>query len=271
MRVATFNLHAGVDGWGRPTRVLEVVKALDADVLMLPELWRSDEGADFYDDLASSLAMSGGFAPLARGERLTTGVGGATWQPRLAHFTGERGLYFDEHRALTAVQRSHRARADTLESGTWGLALLTRLDVEDVRVVPLGRLPREKVERALVVARLREHGRSFFAVAVHGAHLSHGSHRLYQRVNAFADTLDPTLPVLLGGDFNCWGPLLRVLLPGWRELARARTWPAARPHSQIDHLLGRGTWTSHGTFTRDGGSDHLALVADLSVDAGQSS
>ena len=73
MRVATFNLHAGVDGWGRPTRVLEVVKDLDADILILPELWRADDGPDFYDDLSTSLAaMTGDFAPLASGERVTS-------------------------------------------------------------------------------------------------------------------------------------------------------------------------------------------------------
>ena len=59
MRVATFNLHAGVDGWGRPTRVLDVVKELDADMLILPELWRADDGHDFFDDLSTSLSHDG--------------------------------------------------------------------------------------------------------------------------------------------------------------------------------------------------------------------
>jgi endonuclease/exonuclease/phosphatase family metal-dependent hydrolase len=142
---------------------------------------------------------------------------------------------------------------------------LTRLDVEDVRVVSLGRLPREKVQRALVVAQLRDAGQTFYVLAIHGAHLSHGSFRQYRRVSAFVKTLDPTRPVLFGGDFNCWRPLLRLLLPGWRSLARGRTWPGPRPHSQIDHILGRGPWVSLESFTRDGGSDHLALVADLEL------
>lgn len=266
MRVATFNLHAGVDGWGRPTRVLEVIKELDADVLILPELWRADDGGvDFYDDLATSLHLEGGFAPLAHGERVTTGVGGPSWQPRFAHFVGERGLYFTEHRDLTKVQNASRAQLRSLEEGTWGLGVLTRLEVEDVRVVSLGRLPREKVQRALVVTRLKDQDRSFYVLAIHGAHLSHGSYLQYQRVSEFVETLDPKLPVLLGGDFNCWRPLLRLLLPGWHTLATGRTWPAPRPHSQIDHILGRGAWKPLGSFTRDGGSDHLALVADIEL------
>ncbi|HEV3187011.1 MAG TPA: endonuclease/exonuclease/phosphatase family protein [Acidimicrobiales bacterium] len=265
MRVATFNLHAGVDGWGRPTRVFEVIKELDADVLILPELWRADDGPDFYEDLKSSLQLKGTFAPLAHGERVTSGVGGPTWQPRLAHFFGERGLFFSGHRSLTKAQRTSRARLQHLEPGTWGLGLLTRLEIEELRVISLGRLPRERVQRALVVARLKENDRSFYVLAIHGAHLSHGSHRQYQRVSEFVETLDPAVPLLIGGDFNSWRPLLRLLLPGWHTLATGRTWPAPRPHSQIDHILGRGPWKSIRSFTRDGGSDHLALVADLEL------
>jgi endonuclease/exonuclease/phosphatase family metal-dependent hydrolase len=265
VRVATFNLHAGVDGWGRPTRALDVIKELDADVLILPELWRADQGPDFYEDLRSSLQMEGAFAALAKGERATSGVGGPTWQPRLAHFFGERGLYFKEHRSLTKAQSANHARLEHVEKGTWGLGLLTRLEVEEVRVVSLGRLPREKVQRALVVAQLRDAGRSFYVLAIHGAHLSHGSFRQYRRVSAFVKTLDPTRPVLFGGDFNCWRPLLRLLLPGWHSLAKGRTWPGPGPHSQIDHILGRGPWVSLKCFTRDGGSDHLALVADVEL------
>jgi endonuclease/exonuclease/phosphatase family metal-dependent hydrolase len=265
VRVATFNLHAGVDGWGRPTRALEVVKELDADVMVLPELWRADEGHDFFTDLSTSLRVTGGFAPLAHGERVTTGVGGPGWQPRLAHFVGERGLFFDEHRALTKAQLASRALLEHVETGTWGLALLTRLTVEHLEVVSLGRLPREKVQRAFVVARLRDGDRSFNVLAVHGAHISHGSHLQYRRINDYVATLDPDLPVLVAGDFNAWRPLLRLYLPGWRSLATGRTWPTPRPHSQIDHVLGRGPWHSTRSYTRDGGSDHLALVADLEL------
>ncbi len=265
MRVATFNLHAGVDGWGRPTRVLEVVKGLDADVLILPELWRADEGPDFYEDLSVSLGMRGGFAPLASGERVTSGEGPASWQPRLAHFVGERGLFFQEHRELTRDQRANRALVERVELGTWGLALLTRLPLEDLRVIPLGRLPRERVTRALVVARLRDGDRPFYALAVHGAHISHGSFRQYRRINQIVSTLEPGVPVLVGGDFNCWRPLLRIIFPHWRTLARGRTWPATHPHSQIDHILGRGPWRSLQSFTRDGGSDHLALIAEVDL------
>lgn len=264
VRVATFNLHAGVDGWGRPTRVVEHAVSLQPDVLICPETWRGDDGADLYDELAARLGMRGIFVPLAHAERSHADSGGRSWQPRLAHFTGEHGLYFREHRSLTPPQHLRRARRRT-EPGKWGLALLTRLEIDDLRVEGLGRLPRERVRRAVIIATLRDEGQRFHVVAVHGAHLSHGSFLQYRRVRAIIAQLDPSLPILLGGDFNSWRPLLRVFLPGWRSLVRARTWPARRPHSQIDHLFARGPWTALGGGASDGGSDHRALFADVTL------
>jgi endonuclease/exonuclease/phosphatase family metal-dependent hydrolase len=236
--------------------------SLNADLLILPELWRSD-GEDFFETLKARLGMDGVFVPLATGQRVTSGTGGRTWQPLLAHLSGERGLFFDEHRTLSNAQRVRRATALGVQDGEWGLGLLTRLEIVDIRVESLGRLPREKVKRALIIATLRDADRTFYALAVHGAHLSHGSYRQYRRVSDIVDTLDPALPILLGGDFNSWRPLLRLLLPGWRSLVNARTWPARTPHSQIDHLLVRGPWERLGGFASDGGSDHRALVADV--------
>ncbi len=126
------------------------------------------------------------------------------------------------------------------------------------------------MQRALIVARLSDQGRSFYVLAIHGAHISHGSYLQYRRVNAIAATLDPALPILLGGDFNCWRPLLRVFLPGWRSFAKGRTWPSrvirTRRSTTSSGAEGGSSTTS---FTRDGGSDHLALVADVELALGQ--
>ncbi len=263
MRVVTFNLHAGVDGWGRRTDALATAIDLAPDVLIAPETWRGDDGDDFVATLAAA-GLVGAFAELARAERATGGRGGRGWQPVTAHLTGERGLYFTEHRSLSALQHAARDGA-TVERGAWGLGLFTRLDVESVAVEPIERLPRERVSRAAVVARLRLGGRPFGVVAVHGAHLSHGSFIQYRRVREIVAALDPALPVIVGGDFNSWRPPLRAFLPGWRGLARARTWPGRHPHSQIDHLLARGPWRVVASGSRDGGSDHRALYADVEL------
>jgi endonuclease/exonuclease/phosphatase family metal-dependent hydrolase len=264
VRVATFNLHAGVDGWGRATSAYEHAVSLRSDILICPEIWRGDNGPDFFADFETDLSMKGAFAPLTRAERVSTGTGKKSWQPLLAHFSAERGLYYREVRDLKKIQIKNRQNV-TLEPGTWGLGLLTRFEIEEINVESLGRLPREKVNRALIIAKLRDQGKSFYVIAVHGAHLSHGSYLQYRRISAIVRLLDPSLPVLIAGDFNCWRPLLRVLLPGWTTLIRARTYPARIPHSQIDHILGRGPWKKLGGGASNGGSDHRALVAEVEL------
>jgi endonuclease/exonuclease/phosphatase family metal-dependent hydrolase len=102
-------------------------------------------------------------------------------------------------------------------------------------------------------------------VGIHGAHLSHGSLGQYRTLAQRLDALGPQVPVVLGGDFNCWRPLLRTVLRHWRTGVRARTWPAWRPHSQIDHLLFRGPWKLSGGRSVTGPSDHRALVLEATL------
>jgi endonuclease/exonuclease/phosphatase family metal-dependent hydrolase len=61
---------------------------------------------------------------------------------------------------------------------------------------------------------------------------------------------------------------VQSFLPGWRRTVRGRTWPAGRPHSQIDHILARaadGTEALHGEVLPPLGSDHRAVRATLRV------
>ncbi len=265
MRVVTSNLHAGVDGWGRPTAALETALSLAPQILICPEVWRGDDGDDFVARIADS-GLRGHFVPLARAQRVANMSPPATsrrWQPWSAHLTGERGLYYGEFRTFTRAQKKTRARQRFAE-GTWGLGLFTSFELRDVRVEPLGRLPRERVSRAAVVATVVVDGVDVSVVAVHGAHLSHGSPLWFARLRRVLATL-PDQPTIVAGDFNAWSPVVRILLPGWTLQGRGRTWPRPRPHSQIDHILTRGSWHRLATGTRDGGSDHLALYADIEL------
>ncbi len=266
VRVVTSNLHAGVDGWGRATPALATAVELGPDILVAPEMWRGDSGDDFVNTLTNA-GYQGHFAPVTRGERVTSTTPPVTsrrWQPWSAHLTGERGLYYGEHRSFSFFQRRTRAR-QTFEAGTWGLGLFTRLPLRTIEQVDVGRLWRERVRRVVIVATIEGPTGPCSVVAVHGAHLSHGSPIWFHRLRQVLNALPGDQPVIVAGDFNAWAPVLRLLLPGWTHQVRARTWPRPRPHSQIDHIVTRGGWRSQGGGAVDGGSDHFALYADLDV------
>jgi endonuclease/exonuclease/phosphatase family metal-dependent hydrolase len=54
-------------------------------------------------------------------------------------------------------------------------------------------------------------------------------------------------------------------MPGWNRAVIGRTWPAWRPHSQIDHILVRGALRGGGgRVLPDAGSDHRPVRVDLS-------
>ena len=265
MRVVTANLHAGVDGWGRPTAALDTAIALEPTVLVCPELWRSD-GDDFVERLASA-GLHGHVVELTSAQRVvrtTPAERSRRWQPFSAHLTGERGLYYGD-RPLSRSQRATRTRQE-VAPGTWGLGLFASQPLRDITVVDLGRLPRERVRRVAITATITVEERPVTVVAVHGAHLSHGSPLWFARLRRALATLPDAKPCIVAGDFNAWTPVVRLLLPGWRPRAKGRTWPWPRPHSQIDHILTRGPWRTLGTGTRDGGSDHRALYVDLTLD-----
>lgn len=73
-------------------------------------------------------------------------------------------------------------------------------------------------------------------------------------------------PAIVAGDCNFWGPPSSLLLPGWRRAVRGRTWPAPRPHSQIDHVFVRGDITVlDATVLAPVGSDHRPVRVHLRV------
>ena len=75
------------------------------------------------------------------------------------------------------------------------------------------------------------------------------------------------VPALIMGDLNLPGGV-PTAITGYRPLARHRTFPAAHPLVQLDHLLLKGelgqVW--HTAALRLAVSDHRALLADLADD-----
>ena len=86
--------------------------------------------------------------------------------------------------------------------------------------------------------------------------------------------LRPQLPagdraVVVAGDCNLWGPGVVRMLPGWRRAVLGRTYPAHRPHSQIDHVLVRDNITVlSGEVLAATPSDHRPVRARLRVAPG---
>ncbi|MGH9028028.1 MAG: hypothetical protein ACRDV4_00190, partial [Acidimicrobiales bacterium] len=53
--VASWNVHCGVDGWGRPFNVVDGCRAIDADVLVLEETWSADGKTSMAQEVGDAL------------------------------------------------------------------------------------------------------------------------------------------------------------------------------------------------------------------------
>jgi endonuclease/exonuclease/phosphatase family metal-dependent hydrolase len=159
------------------------------------------------------------------------------------------------------------ARWQEAERGSWGIAVLVRptLPIEATRLVHMSVLSRDRVRRAALVVDLTVDGRPLSIVGTHMSHLMFGSPRNWLQLGRQLKT-EARRDAVLVGDMNTWGPLVHVFIPGWRRAVVGPTWPAWRPHSQIDHILLRGSIRSvRGAVLPDAGSDHLPVRAELEV------
>lgn len=266
LRVATYNLHVGVDGWGRPSDAVDAAVALDADVLFLQEAWRS-ESVDLAADIAARTGAVARTYSLGSGLRVTGGTGTAAWQPPMALLFGQRALFLDSERSLRPKAVRTLATAKGVERGEWCIGVVTRLPILGEEVVELTHLPRDLARRRLVHLTLETTAGPLEALGLHGAHLSHGSLAQYRElVEDLDERVGDGEAALLGGDLNAWGFLARRVLRGWRHAARGATWPAWRPHSQLDHLFVRGpVEVLGGGPVAARSSDHRPMVASIVV------
>jgi len=289
--VASFNTHAGVDGWGRPYDVVAACRRIDADVLVLQEVWTPVGGGPpgTAEQVAGALAYRVDSFPLARcvlyppagadvrtprwgprpgsphrrrcGLRLVGGDPGSGTFPLWrgsSPWPGDAGPHGRPGRALGAL-------------GTWGLAVLSRVPLSGVDVVDLGRLPRDRARRAAIVVEVDAAvaGRPLRVVGTHMSHLTQGSPRQLRRLALWVGGVAPALDdTVVAGDMNLWGPPVSAALPGLRRVVRGRTWPAWRPVAQVDHILAgpRLAAGSTGEVVADGGSDHRPVRARLRLE-----
>lgn len=230
--VASFNLHWGIDPRGRPFDVLGAVLALDADVTVLPESWRPGDRPAVIDELARTTGAVLHDVPFlsdrdpARPRRLPVGDGPA---------------------------------------GTCGLAMLSRIPVLRVQTMAMPRSSGDVVEeRQAIILDVEVPGGTVAVAGIHASHRLWGS--LPQLRALDAELATRSMPSVIAGDCNMWGPPVQAALRHRRRAVRGRTWPARWPHSQIDHI-----WIDDRLQVVDSrvgpsvGSDHRAVRATLRV------
>ncbi|MGH9103151.1 MAG: endonuclease/exonuclease/phosphatase family protein [Acidimicrobiales bacterium] len=280
--VASCNVHAGVDGWGRALDVVGACRSMDADVLVLQETWRADGSVGLAEEVATSLGYACHEMRLARGrldpvavpdERCSDPAGDGSarrWgPPRRDAVTGEawgppmRGRL--SRRVLVLDRPGSRHSPPGPGRGSWGIAVLSRLPVVSEERIDLGQLRRDPARRGALRLELEAGGRSRLVVV--GTHLSHLVQGSLLQLSRLRSALpEPACAAILAGDMNLWGPPVSALLPGWRRAVRGRTWPAWGPHSQIDHIL---VTPAVATLSHDVlgpiGSDHRPVRALVGI------
>ncbi|MEP6825844.1 MAG: endonuclease/exonuclease/phosphatase family protein [Ramlibacter sp.] len=238
-RVATYNIHKGVQGIG-PARRLEIhnlghaIEQLDADVVCLQEVRKLHR----------------------REERFFT-----RW-PELpqAEFLCPEGY--------AAVYQTNA----TTRHGEHGNALLSRWpivshgheDMSDHRFEQRGMLHVQvKVERKLV-----------HVIVMHLGLIAGSRVRQIEQLQRFiAREIPPGERVVVAGDFNDWGGKLRAAMHAMGlkdyEGTRTLTYPSRLPLTQLDYVYARGL-KPKGLMVPRGRiwwrmSDHLPLIAEFSL------
>jgi len=109
-------------------------------------------------------------------------------------------------------------------------------------------------------------GVSILPVLVATIHLSFVLPNAAVQLRRLRGLLPIGTPSVVVGDCNLWGPVAENLLTGWSRAVRGRTWPATRPHSQLDHLLvSPEVRATSSRVLGPVGSDHLPIQATLAV------
>jgi endonuclease/exonuclease/phosphatase family metal-dependent hydrolase len=265
LTVANFNMHCAMNGWGQPYDHVAAIGALDADVVMIEESWTAEGAAQGQAEVAAdALGYRALTHTIGRGRRIRPQEpGNGHWVAQPAWSPQNRALYLDGVRPFPEKVRELPRYRDG-EPGTFNIAMLVRpdLEIEGTRVVPMNVLRADRVERAALVVDLRVDGRPLSVVGTHMSHLLFGSHRNWAELRTALRT-EARPDAVLAGDMNTWGPLVVYLfMRGWRRAVRGPTWPAWRPHSQIDHILVRGSVRPvTGAVLADAGSDHRPVRA----------
>lgn len=239
IRVATYNIHKGVQGLG-PNRRLEIhnlaeaVAQFDADIVCLQEVRKLNRGeASFFKHWPQ--------------------------QPQ-ADFLAPEG--YDVVYRTNAVTR-HGEHGNAMLS-RWPVLAHQHEDMSDHRFE----------QRGLLHSELAVEGHAVHVVVVHlGLIRASRVRQLTQLAQFVAREIPADAPVIVAGDFNDWGAILSKPLAevGLRSSSEALmpTFPARLPLVQFDHVYVRGLTVRTQQVPRGRlwwrMSDHLPLITEFAL------
>ncbi len=236
-KVATYNIHKGVQGLG-PARRLEIhnlghaVEQFDADIVCLQEVRA-------FNRLHAR---------------------------RFAHWPDMGQADFLAPEGYTPIYRTNAIT----QHGEHGNALLSRWPVVEHSHENMSDHRFE--QRGLLHARLRVQEREVHVIVVHLGLLPASRVRQIKQLQRYISREVPTeIPVLVAGDFNDWGSTVSRMMVEFgfqsHDGASTPTYPSRLPLVQLDHVYARGLQAVH-SFTPQGGiwsrmSDHLPLLVEF--------
>ena len=114
LTVANFNMHAGIDGWGRPFDAIAACATFEADVLVLEEAWTNDTegpGSGQAEQIAAALDYEVVTCTLAKGRRARPASGRDGTLDAASWDFGPRALALRQHRTARCTRPNWRRPA----------------------------------------------------------------------------------------------------------------------------------------------------------------
>lgn len=235
LRVATYNIHKGVQGIG-PARRLEIhnighaVEQLDADVVCLQEVRKLHRREERYFTRWPELPQAEFLAP-----------------------EGYAAVY------QTNATTRHGEHGNALLS-RWPVVSHGHEDMSDHRFE----------QRGLLHVQVRIARRDVHVIVLHLGLIAASRLRQIEQLGRYIEREIPArAPIIVAGDLNDWGGKLRPAMNviGLRDFAEARaaTYPSRLPLAQLDYVYARGLKPTGVQIPRGGVwgkmSDHLPLIA----------
>ena len=236
-RIATYNIHKGVQGLG-PVRRLEIhnighaVEQLDADVVCLQEVRKLHRREERYFTRWPELPQHEFLAP-----------------------EGYEAVY------QTNATTRHGEHGNAVLS-RWPVMSLSHEDMSDHRFE----------QRGLLHVQVHAHKRNVHVIVLHlGLIAGSRVRQVEQLVRYIAREIPKREPLVVAGDFNDWGGKLRPAMndAGLRHFEGERMWtyPSRLPLTQLDYVYARGM-KPLGVEIPKGRiwwrmSDHLPLIVEF--------